>query len=331
MRTDMSSQEHFHHEKDRTELEKVLNKGLTRIEPYTNQILIGFLVVTILAVGGILWYRSTGVAGAAGWKEYNDARVADDYLAVARNYPNTPVGNWAKLTAGRAFLMQGIQLSLTNREASDEDLKKAKEAFESLLSSNASAQIREEALYGLATALEASSGEDLQPAITAYETLLEEFPGSEHRPWVMERVEQLKDGKASQFYAWFREQNPKPADRPLPRDFPPQGGLNIPDLELPDFGGTATEGETAIPPVGDLPFNLSPGDLTTPDATTTPDMGEAMPAPDLDAAPAVEEPSETPDAAEVIPADPSVPPVDRTISEEDAEASETEPQPEAQN
>ncbi|WP_437204052.1 tetratricopeptide repeat protein [Planctomicrobium sp. SH664] len=276
----MSTNEHFHHAPAPTELEKVLNQGASRIEPYSNQILLLILVVTIAGVGGIIWYRGKSASQEAGWNQYYTRKSAEDFLELADKYPNQPVSNWARLQAGRLFLAEGLNQALTNREVSDERLKKAETAFDSLVKANIPAEIREEALYNIATTREALSNGDNKPAITAYEQLLAEYPDSQHRSWAEARVEALKTNSAEEFYAWFRKQDPKPADRQLPRDVGKLPSLNeaFPDLDLPLGKDSKESTDTTSAPKGtgapDLPKDAE-SKPATPSETPRP-----APAPD---------------------------------------------------
>ena len=147
--------------------------------------------------------------------------------------------------------------ALSNREVSDTRLNEAVEAFEELLkNSKAPAKAREEALFGLGTAREVLSGSDPAPAIEAYQKLMKEFPESIHKAWVEQRILVLEKKPTQEFYAWFREQNPKPSDRQLPSDLlnnlpePPETSdldlLSDPSLILPPTG-TGAENENTVP------------------------------------------------------------------------------------
>ncbi|SFI38167.1 tetratricopeptide repeat protein [Planctomicrobium piriforme] len=292
-----SSNDHYHHAPEQTELEKALNKGLTKAEPYSNQLLMAFIAVAVILVGGIFWYRSTGARQTAGWDEFAVCRAPDDYLALADKYPNLPVGEWSRLQAGRQFLAEGLGQALTNRASSDERLNKALGCYEQLVKLNGQPNLREEALYGLATCREALSDGDDKPAIEAYEQLLNEFPDSQHRLWAQERVNALKTKTAEGFYAWFRKQNPKPADRPKPQDIPstpPEDGFS--DLKLPTGTPEKIEAPAKPPtdmsieipkPMGDAPKDFPPGTTAPPAAPATP----ALPVPDAAPAPKSEAPA----------------------------------------
>lgn len=245
-----SSHEHFQHAPDQGILERELSKGLTGIEKYSTQIVIAVLVVAIGAVGFILWQRNQASQQAAGWNSFAECRAPEDFVALAEKYPNAPIGDWSRLQAARLFASEGLSQAMSNRTASDASLKNAKDAYDALLKKSAVIpEVRQEALYGMATCLEALSNGETTPAVEAYETLLKEFPQSPHRLWAESRIKELKTGNAKDFYAWFRAQNPKPADRTGPNDIPSLKNL-IPDLDIHgDMGNAAPKDGPQAPSV----------------------------------------------------------------------------------
>lgn len=315
------------HELAENDLSKAITRWRDQIEPHTNKILVGVLVLAVLVVGAIVALRSTWASSTAGFTELSLAKEAEDFETVAEDFEGTPAGTWARLRAGEEYLRDGLRLSLSDRPASNERLEESQKAFEKVLKgTDVPAQAREKALYGLATCLEAMSSAQTttQPAIDAYEQLLEEFPNTRYKRWVEERIETLKDPQAQEFYAWFHAQNPKPEDRPLPRDYPTDPSGDTPDStgnELPADGGspppppTSERNSTAPTPPGETPATEGPalpdaGESTTPDGTATP---ESTPSPD-GATPGPE--GATPEPAETAPESESGEPAGETATPE---------------
>ncbi|MFG0335097.1 MAG: tetratricopeptide repeat protein [Maioricimonas sp. JB049] len=283
------------HELAENDLEKLLNRGLERIEPWSNQILIGFLVVTVVVAGTIVTMRTAGASRERGWAQMAACRAADDFAEVADEFDGSVVGAWARLRAADGWLEQGVELSLTDRSASTARLEQAEAAYNQLLQSSvAPSEVREQALYGLALTLEANSDGDTGPAIKAYEQLLDEFPQSRFQTWAENRIEELGTGRVQQFYAWFHNAQPKPQDRPLPQDF---SGLpsSPPDSSVPTLtpGGALPPGMRGGPSFGESepvvdPTNNSPDLMpaeddeqagSSPPAPPLPDAGEDRPKP----------------------------------------------------
>lgn len=313
---DSSSHEHFQHAPDQSLLEKQLNTGLTAAERYSKQILVVVLALVVVGVAYLFWQRSGKSQNSAAWTSFMECKSPEDYLAVAEKHAGSSVGEWARLEAGKLFISEGLSQSLTNREASDASLKNAQKAYETLLNKKTSPELRQEALYGLATCLEALSDGNNKPATEAYEALLKEYPNTPHKLWAESRISELKSGNSQSFYAWFRQQNPKPADRPGPRDIPALDSL-APELNLPDVTeGTppnASEKTLEIPAKGEMPAlpaapaPEAPAGADQPAPAAKPEMpakpAESKPAAEVkpESKPAEVKPAETKPAAETKP------------------------------
>ncbi len=285
------------HQLAQNDLQVGLTRGLDRIEPYTNQILAGVVIATLVVVGLIFWLRSSTATSDAGWMRIGSARTADEFLTVADDFPGTAAGNWATLQAARMSYSTGIETSLTDRKSSDESLKQAKDLYDKLLKTKTTPELREEALKGMGLTLEATSGGDVSEAIKAYETLIKEFPDSTFRDYAAHRVEELKAPGASDFYAWFRKQDPKPAPRPEPMDGRPAGDTSLRTPDLPDIDlqldnemPAAAPGSTvpdlpAVPPTEGKSLPETPAAPPGDAPATTPEAGSTAPAPIPEATP----------------------------------------------
>ncbi len=282
-----AAEHHFQHDPDKTELEKVLNVSLDKIEPYSSQLLVAFVAIALLFGGWIYMSRTSGQVSTVGWKEFASTTAPSDFKAIAEKHPNAPVATWALLQAARGYTSEGLQQALTNREASDESLGEARDAYKQLLDRGQKVppEAREEALFGMATCLEALSGADTSEAVAAYETLLKEFPQTRHRRWADRRIAILKQPQTEAFYAWFRKQNPTPDDRPLPKDLMHGGGIDLPGFEIPTGTGSSKPAMSDAPGGSAAPFPEDAPDKTPASATPP---APALPAPSDSAAPAAE-------------------------------------------
>jgi tetratricopeptide (TPR) repeat protein len=200
------------------------------------------IVACVAMIGGAIWYsysRTSTSRREAAWAQYHQARTAADFGNIADVYGNTEVGGWARLSEGERLLESGSGLMFTDRAAALGDLKKSEEVFLKVLEmKSAPAGTRERALWGLAKAIETQSDGDTTKAIEAYQALLREFPSSIYKGAAEERIEALKSPEAREFYAWFHQENPKPADRGKPSDGLPEGH---PPIDLPSDKGTETD------------------------------------------------------------------------------------------
>lgn len=296
--------EHFHHAPEKTVLEKNLAQGISVLERYSKQVLAGCLLLVLVIVGAVLWYRAGESRNAAAWTAFMECRAPEDFIQLADQHRNTPVGDWARLEGAKQFLQQGLARALTDRATSETALTNAKEAYQAILNNkSASNEVRQEALYGLATVLDATSDGNTKPAIDAYDALIKEFPNSPHRLWAESRANDLKTENAQAFYAWFSKQDPKPADRSGPKDIPSLKSL-IPDLNIEEGDATskAADGEQAPElPAGatmpakaaDTPAGEFPGDAPKSDEVKP----ESAPAPEMPAPPKSEKPADEAKAA----------------------------------
>jgi len=258
------------HQLAKNDLQQTLDRWLDKLEPYSNHILGGILLATAIAVGVILWMRTSEASVAAGWTELSSARSAEDFLKVAEDYPDSNAAQWARLRAARMLYVRAVDTSLTNRSVSDDDFNQARDLFNGLLKSNPPKEVREAALDGIARVLESTSSGDTKDAIDAYETLVREFPDSVNADYAKHRIEVLKKPEVQEFYAWFRKQNPKPVERPQPKDGAtaedPFGALDLPNLNFPPAENTppATSDTKTAPAAGDAAKSPVDTPLTVP-------------------------------------------------------------------
>jgi hypothetical protein len=290
--------------------------------------LIGVLVAVIVAtILGALWMQSSAGAQAAAWTRLSSAKTSEEFASIAEQYPDTLAGSWAKLQESELHLESGILGCFQDRALADKDLKRAEEGFQSVLKSKAELPdaLKERAMYGLGQALESQSDGDTAAAVTAYEQLLQQFPQTVYRVRAEAQIATLKTGGASDFYRWFRKENPKPAEFARPKDGSPgaAGGLQLPGLP-PSPGGA---GATSVPPLttppppasGETPAATgapekpveSTGDAATPEAPAEPAAPPAAdsPAGDAQAAdnPAAETPAAEKPATDSAPESPATP------------------------
>jgi hypothetical protein len=261
------------HELKTNELERIASEWGHTAEHYVQDnlilLVVAAVVIAIGAGGVVYWRTSTGTSGKQGWREFAIASKAADYGNVADKYSGTVAGSWARLLEGEMELSSGIRSSFTDRAAGRSDLKKADENFEKLIADKATpSDVMERALFGLARAKEALPDKSASPskvndaAIETYQRLVTEFPISVYKDYAEMRIAALKTGTAQDFYAWFEQQNPKPADREMPKDLIPP---------LPDENKTATGTPMPTPkaPVGPSPKSTSSKAGTKPAAPST--------------------------------------------------------------
>lgn len=230
--------------------------------------LLALLVVLLVTALSVYLARRQDHAATVGWEALRAATNAEQYANVADEFPGTAVAAWARLNEANWLLRSGIRLAFDERAGAYQDLTKARASYEQALQSQAATpEIREQALFGLAQTVETLAGirnpekpdagtvTSVDDALKAYKALLEQFPETMYKPMVDERIESLKKPSAKDFYAWFADQNPRPADRAMPRDAIHQGLTPPTSPFLPPLSNEPTIRPGAE---GGLPLPLMP-------------------------------------------------------------------------
>ncbi len=263
----MKSEERHHLAEN--DLAQILDRWLKKIEPYSNQILLGILIGTVAILGILFFARSGASASEEAWTKFAAAESADDYATVADDYPHSNVTTWARLRAGELYLAQGMQTAVSDRKSTTERLEQAESSFNQVLQAQSvSPEAREQALYGLAVVKETLSDGNTQPAVETYEELLKSFPDSRFAGLAKHRVDALKTEEAQSFYAWFDKQERRPDQRPEPKD------LN--SLRSSGPSGEPLLGEAPDPPAVQRHPNRPPSPRPSVSAT----QGNALPFPE---------------------------------------------------
>ncbi|MGE5195547.1 MAG: tetratricopeptide repeat protein, partial [Deltaproteobacteria bacterium] len=170
-----------------------------------NRLMIGVCVVSLAASGIIFWIKRERGANEAAWRELSSAFAStkpEDFYDVWEAHPGTPTGLWARTQEGERRLRLGVERLFDNLDAGQEELHKARKAFQTVVDDRrAPADAREQALMGLGRTLESLS--ETADAVKAYESLVKEFPTSLYKDDAEERINLLKQSNGQEFYAWF--------------------------------------------------------------------------------------------------------------------------------
>ena len=233
------------------ELERLTERARPFFERHATALLLGLAALLVLAAVAIYAARSFGRGDSPAWNDLGSAlrsgdRTAERLAGVAEDHPDSDAAIWAKLLEGDTYLRTGSGAIFDDREGAMRDLADARKAFDELLERrDLPEDVHVRALYGSARALELSSEGNLKPAIERYEQVSQKFPNTIFDRLAAQRVAELQSENASDFYAWFSKQKPKPRDlqpprdRPMPPEFTPPG-------ETP---ATATPGAAPTQPV----------------------------------------------------------------------------------
>jgi hypothetical protein len=206
------------HDLQTNELGKITEKLGSFMEVHGNRLMIGVCVVSLAASVAIYWVRTQRNSDAAAWREMSTAIAtgkAEDFYDVWVEHKGTPTGLWARVHEAESWLAQGVQDLFRNVELGTEHLKKARDAFQTVVDDrHAPAEVRERGLIGLGRALESLSDGNEADALKAYESLVKEYPDSVYKPDALDRIAVLSKGSGQEFYAWFAKYpRPKTADK----------------------------------------------------------------------------------------------------------------------
>jgi hypothetical protein len=254
------------HRLNTNELGVVVQNVGHRLEEHATKIVAAICAVLLISAAVVWWSRQSSATAVKAWSLLETAENVNDFGAIADDYKGTPAGRWAKLKASELYLKTGLEQLFTDREVALQDLKKAREGFEEL-SNDKDQAIQERSLWGLALVLESTSDGDTSKAVEAYQRLLNTVPETYFKPFAEDRVATLKKGGASEFYAWFSKQNPKPTEL-RPKDGAVKSELD--KLLHPD-------NDDAVAP----PLLQRPAETTAPESKK--DAGEDAAKPEADA------------------------------------------------
>lgn len=216
------------HDDDLPKIQIWLMRALEWIQKNLTFVVAIGLIVGV-GYGALTYYQSTVYQQAAtAWSKFGKAQSAADFGEVAKESGSAEIGIWARLAEAESELRDGVRLQFTDRKSADSELKKAAEAFDAVIKSgNAPSSALERAYLGKARFLEATSDGAVDQALEAYEAIAKKYPDSIYKQLVEGRIAALKASGSKDFYAWFSKQNPKPEDRPKPRDGMPPGHPSI--------------------------------------------------------------------------------------------------------
>ncbi len=304
----MSDRHYVHHE-DEVQLAKLLKESKPFLEKYGTTIIYG--LAAIMAVAAVVVYVQKRLASTAEVLSRNLllATTAEDYQAVADEFPESPIGILARLHQADRELEDAVPSMFTNREAAKDSLESADKAYKQLEGRKVvNDSVRERVLVGLARVAECrcdGTDDAMNAATAAWERVVKTFPDSKtFKTIAEERIKRLASADSREFYAWFSTQNPKPGDDlMMPQDGGPGQVPAAPSFpSLLNFG--LPDASTAQPPV---PFEEPKAETSaeTPSIPETPATESATESPEKET-PSTEPATETP-ATDTTPADAPVP------------------------
>jgi hypothetical protein len=268
----MSDRHYVHHE-DEVQLAKLLKESRPFLEKYGTTMIYG--VAAVMAIAAVVVYVQRRPAPTAEVsRDLLLATTAQDYQAVADDFPDSPIGILARLRQADRELEDAVSNMFTNREAAKENLETAEKAYRQLEErKDIPDSVRERVLVGLARVAECrcdGTDDSISAATAAWERVVSTFPDSRTFQAIAEaRIKRLASKDSREFYAWFSTQDPKPGDDLLmPQDGGPGQVPSVPtfpslqNLGLPDLGATIP----AAPAEGSATKDSAPAAPTDPAA-----------------------------------------------------------------
>lgn len=200
------------HELETNQLADWLGAMMERLRPRANLILTGAVILLIALLAASFLMRRSRSRSQAAWTALATAATPTELAAVSDDYPGTPAGNWAMLRSADVEFAMGMQQLLRNREQALVSLRAAERSYERLAAgSPESPLVDERASMGLAKTLEALG--EVERAKEAYQAVLDRFPNGLFATEAGKRIEDLKDPKIAEFYAWLEEQGSETASQ----------------------------------------------------------------------------------------------------------------------
>jgi len=220
------------HELQTNYLADWLGQMFKKSEPYHN--LITWALVAVVVLLGILvaWKKLAHRGEAQAWDDFFSALSADNFVElerVADDHPGTPVAHWALIVSADARLASACMQVFADKASAAQNLRKAIDAYTTVLGQSREPRLRQRALFGRARAYEALSGTpqgsgELPKAIADYEQLIESYPDGTYTAIASTQLKRLKSQDVKLFYDKFAAYTPK---RPASKESEP-GAKQLP-------------------------------------------------------------------------------------------------------
>ncbi|WP_206108007.1 tetratricopeptide repeat protein [Paludisphaera soli] len=206
---------------------------------------IGAVVVAVLALviaANTLGSRGGGEAEV--WTRLDEAKTADDRLAIAKANPQSPAAPWATLQAASQLYQSGVADLPNNSDAALPTLKKALDLYDQLAKAEPKdSPIAVAAAFGKARTLEARN--ELPKAVDQYKLVAETWPDAAEAVEAKKLAEELQKPEAAAFYKDLY------AFKPTRVSLPPLGSETLdfpPVVPSPTDADAPAEGGLLIPP-----------------------------------------------------------------------------------
>jgi tetratricopeptide (TPR) repeat protein len=231
-----------------------------------NAVTYGAVVIAAVMLVVVAWnVIGSGSRTSDVWNRLENAKKAEDRIALAKENPTSPAATWALLQAATELYNQALADMPNNRDVAGPTFKRALELFDQVVreAPKDSPQTRAAAL-GKARALEARS--DLPKAIEQYRMIAKTWPSTPEGKIAAELAESLDKPEAAAFYRELFSYSPTRVT------LPPLGTEN---LDLPSTGVSKAKAAVGkLPTLPEMPLEVAPPpevrEVKKPDAKAAP-------------------------------------------------------------
>jgi tetratricopeptide (TPR) repeat protein len=228
------------HRLEQNALADWLGQVILSIKPYGSTILVVAVALTLVLAVTSWWRRSSAQGNEAAWEKFytalrNATNSGDPrpLKQVADGQMGTAVGHWAAVAAADIHLVRGTREVFTRRSDAIDELKRAVEAYSTVLDESRDQRLRARAYFGRARAHEAMAGAgdvrgNLEKAIADYEQVRKTEADGAYAKLAAERLKQLQSPETRLFYEKLAAYQPPPpkveasggAAKPSTKDLP---------------------------------------------------------------------------------------------------------------
>ncbi len=247
--------------------------------------LIVLVTIGLSLVGNGLTRRRSMTSEA--WTKLDAAKTPGERVELAKEFPNTPAGRWAKLQAATEYYEQGFRELPQTLESAQANLKKALDLFDEVgKESEAGSPQARAAAFGAARTQEARG--ELPKAIKLYEQIAKNpaWADTDEARSADRLAHVLKTPEAEAFYRQLYAYKSPTAtlppggmgrfDIPLPAGHPPLGSPMSTPFSIPGLPGEPSPLSVPAPPPSADPIKpVAPATTTFPDDPFVPAAKDA--------------------------------------------------------
>lgn len=190
------------------------------IKPNLQWISWAFIAVLLLIAVGVGYSKLLQSNKAAAWKMYYSALSTENAtvaLETVANSTGEAAGLQARLSLGQLLLAEACVDAMSNKTDAVEKLEKAIIQFRKVKESKASAELKQEAAWGIGQTFETlaslrSGQEDMEQAVQEYKSLAERWPNSFLGEKAAKQSVFISRSDTKKFFEWSVAQAEKKPD-----------------------------------------------------------------------------------------------------------------------